>query len=92
MVDACKHLVWLGCFPPGCQQHMIVLTLSSARRTGREHRVHILPLTALCSVRRWERKGVSTVSVTNQAMLLLHIYAGVSPNTLYRLYYGRSVR
>ncbi|KAJ1486945.1 nucleotide-diphospho-sugar transferase [Baffinella frigidus] len=61
-------------------------------KTGREHRVHILPLTALCSVRRWERKGVSTVSVTNQAMLLLHIYAGVSPNTLYRLYYGRSVR
>ena len=52
----------------------------------------VLPLAVQCSVRRWERKGVAGVTLVNQAMLLLHLYAGVSASTLYRLYYGRSLR
>ena len=73
--------------------HLVLIGHAAiARRTGREHRVCILPLTVQCSVRRWERKGVAGVTLVNQAMLLLHLYAGVSASTLYRLYYGRSLR
>ena len=62
----------------------------------------ILPLTVQCSVRRWERKGVAGVTLVNQAMLLLHLYAGgvgqhaipalLRAQLAMRLYYGRSLR
>ncbi|KAG5189899.1 nucleotide-diphospho-sugar transferase [Tribonema minus] len=47
-----------------------------------------LPLTALCSPRRWEQKGVLTVSLLNFSFVFRYVVLGWSPQQIYDRYYG----
>uniref|UniRef100_A0A7S3JTK2 Glycosyltransferase 2-like domain-containing protein n=1 Tax=Aureoumbra lagunensis TaxID=44058 RepID=A0A7S3JTK2_9STRA len=55
------------------------------------YQIKLLPLTALCHARRWSTGSASVwkINLLNQAIMLLHTFAGYSPNQIYKLYYGR---
>mmetsp|Transcript_22721 Transcript_22721/g.73071 ORF Transcript_22721/g.73071 Transcript_22721/m.73071 type:complete len:121 (-) Transcript_22721:71-433(-) len=44
---------------------------------------------AECDGRRWLAKPVWRVNLTNQAVMLLHTFAGYDPHAIFNLYYGR---
>ncbi len=59
-----------------------------ARRLARRGPTVLLPGVVETSARRFERRGILRTVATNWLILLL-FFAGVSPQRLYRLYYGR---
>ncbi|HHL40274.1 MAG TPA: glycosyltransferase [Deltaproteobacteria bacterium] len=57
------------------------------RRLARRGRIALLAERAVTSPRRWEERGLYRATLRNWLYLAMY-YAGVSPKTLYRLYYG----
>jgi len=51
------------------------------RRLRRRGRIHILPLQATTSGRRWQRLGVVRTTLTNQALIIAYLF-GVDPHKL----------
>ena len=58
------------------------------RRLGRTGRIVTVPETVITSSRRWQKRGFLRTTLLNQAIILGY-YCGVSPETLYRWYYGK---
>ena len=55
---------------------------------GREMRVCILSQAARCSIRRWRTKGVLSNTISNQLIVILYVFAWMSPKRLFAMYYG----
>uniref|UniRef100_A0A7S0Y080 Uncharacterized protein n=2 Tax=Hemiselmis andersenii TaxID=464988 RepID=A0A7S0Y080_HEMAN len=66
-------------------------SLRASLRTGEDCRVRLLPTPVSCSPRRWQRKGMVLTTVLNHAFVIAYAWGMASPNTIYRLYYGRGV-
>mmetsp|Transcript_18916 Transcript_18916/g.62170 ORF Transcript_18916/g.62170 Transcript_18916/m.62170 type:complete len:316 (+) Transcript_18916:55-1002(+) len=65
------------------------ICLHETLRCWNPMRIDILQAKTKCSVRRWRSKGVATVTLVNQIVVIMYFYFWISPPTLYALYYGR---
>lgn len=52
-------------------------------------KIRIHPTPAVTASRRWKKKGLFKTTLLNQFILLAYL-CGISPESLYRLYYGKS--
>ncbi|CAM9422746.1 unnamed protein product [Phaeothamnion confervicola] len=84
------HFRRLGGFPntPLMEDvHLVLCVRKECRRAG--FRIHVLPQAALCSPRRWERKGVLRNTLLNNFFLFLYLVCDVPVDTIFAMYYGR---
>lgn len=85
------QLVALGGFPPYpiFEDYTLVMRLlKSGGRTGRW--IKIIEVPCGCAARRFEEKGLWRFGFVNFYLILAY-FCGVSTETIFRLYYGRSL-
>ncbi|KAJ1462053.1 nucleotide-diphospho-sugar transferase [Pelagophyceae sp. CCMP2097] len=76
---------------PILEDFLLVQRLRRLGATGAGRIVILGSSPALCSARRWRKSSVWRVNLTNQAVMLLHTYAGYTPHDIFELYYGAKV-
>eukprot|EP01065_Artemidia_motanka_P006276 TRINITY_DN13092_c0_g1_i2.p1 TRINITY_DN13092_c0_g1~~TRINITY_DN13092_c0_g1_i2.p1 ORF type:complete len:736 (+),score=216.72 TRINITY_DN13092_c0_g1_i2:61-2268(+) len=70
---------------PILEDYILMVRLMKAGAPG----IRVLPSPAACSPRRFEHKGMWQANLLNQ-VVMLSFRLGVTPESLYRFYYGRS--
>jgi len=84
-----QRFVAIGGFPDNFKIMEDFELVQRLRRCGAGGAGYIRTLneSALCSARRWTRHGVWWTNLVNQAIMILYVYWGYTPDRIYDIYY-----